>query len=198
LKKGIFHYQGKYPMDRKKLDTRLRPVDVSRYFDEKKLKESDVTVIACNDLVLSNDKIKGHVIQIARNTDYGCELKSCFWLNNVSEETVRLRMEHYLSDIGNLADFLKILIKNIKQVSEKPDICCKYCYSDDVVKNGKRKSGQYWLCRTCGHCFINNGALPKMKYPLETIIKAADEHLHGESMGMISAHHPINSFDIIA
>lgn len=185
LKKDIYLHQGKYLMDHKKMGTRLRPADPTKYFDVTRLKNSEFTIIACSDIVLPDDTVKGHVIQLARNTDYGCELKTCFWLNNVTESIVRLRLEHYFADIGNLADFLKILIKNIKQESNKPDICCKYCYDDDVVKNGKRKSGQYWRCNTCGHCFINNGALPKMKYPLELIVKAANEHLHGESLGRI-------------
>ena len=49
---------------------------------------------------------------------------------------------------------------------------CKFCNSHNIIKNGTFKGTQQWQCKRCGHAFHGNGALPKMRIPIEQIITA--------------------------
>jgi transposase-like protein len=62
---------------------------------------------------------------------------------------------------------------------------CKFCESYRVVKNGKRQGTQYWLCRDCGRGFVNNQALPKMKFPVDTVAAAVFQYYSGASLNEI-------------
>jgi len=172
-------------MDREIANIKLKLVEPAKYFDISRLKTNGMRVVMCGDNYFPDGAIAGHIVYIVRNTDYGCEMRSHFWINDCPEETAKTRMEHCITDMGDLADFLKVLIKTIKQNANIPDINCKFCYSDEVVKNGVRKSGQYWLCKCCGHHFISDNALPNMRYPTEIITKAVDDYVCGRSLSSI-------------
>jgi putative transposase len=63
---------------------------------------------------------------------------------------------------------------------------CKYCYSTVVVRNGRRENNtQYWLCTNCGHGFVDNRALPGMKYPIEALASAVSQFYSGARLGDI-------------
>jgi transposase-like protein len=62
---------------------------------------------------------------------------------------------------------------------------CKFCGSTDVVKNGHRKGTQYWLCRHCGHGFVNNATLPKSRFPIDMMSKALYDYFAGVSLNGI-------------
>jgi len=62
---------------------------------------------------------------------------------------------------------------------------CKFCQSRAVVKNGLRKGTQYWLCKNCGCGFVDNQALPKMKYPMDIIAKAVFDYYGGHSLNTV-------------
>ena len=63
---------------------------------------------------------------------------------------------------------------------------CKFCQSYAVVRNGRRKGTQYWLCKSCGRGFVDNKALPKMKYPMDIIADAVYDYYAGASLNKIS------------
>jgi transposase-like protein len=174
-------HPGKYLMQPQLDKTEFQSVDPSQYFDAEKLRNFKQGKVACFKMMASGH-IRGHNIHIIKNTDYGCVFKSYFWLNNCTEERAKVLLNHYIADTGNMAEYLPVFIKQIKQANYEDDIVCKFCYSDEVVKNGRRKGGQYWLCKNCGHCFINNGALPNMKYSFEVIAKAVSEYISGKSL----------------
>jgi len=68
----------------------------------------------------------------------------------------------------------------------KAGVRCKYCHSHQVVKNGLRNQTQYWLCKSCGHAFVNNLAIPKMKYPLNIVAQAVEDYYSGISLHNIA------------
>jgi transposase-like protein len=184
--KGIeAEYSGKYLMDQKISKYKFRLIDPAKYFDEDKLKENKSCSIICVDTFYSNETLSGHSVSIARNTEYGCEIRRHLWLDDCTEERARTRMEHTMTDMGNLANFLRITIENIKLMSGKPNVVCKVCHNDDVVKNGLRKNGQYWLCKSCGHCFLDNKALPSMKYPVDVVARAVNDYNLGKHLRLI-------------
>ena len=68
---------------------------------------------------------------------------------------------------------------------EETVIKCKFCNSTALVKNGHRKGIQYWTCKECGKSFVNDNALPKMKYPINIIADAVYDYYSGVSLNKI-------------
>lgn len=62
---------------------------------------------------------------------------------------------------------------------------CKFCGSTDVVRNGHRKGTQYWLCKTCGRGFVANQAVPKSRFPIDTVSSALYNYYAGMSLNAI-------------
>ncbi|MCJ7633622.1 DDE-type integrase/transposase/recombinase [Candidatus Bathyarchaeota archaeon] len=59
---------------------------------------------------------------------------------------------------------------------------CKYCGSDNVVKNGHIDEKQFYLCKSCGHKFIEPEAYPKMRTKGRVIATAIDLYFEGLSV----------------
>ena len=62
---------------------------------------------------------------------------------------------------------------------------CKFCGSDEVVKNGHRKGVQYWLCKHCGHGFVANKAVPRSRFPTDIVARAVYNYYAGMSLNAI-------------
>ncbi len=77
------------------------------------------------------------------------------------------------------------VIKAMDNLRQMDMVSCKYCGSQAVVRNGKRRDTQYWLCKDCGHGFVGNEALPKGKYPMDIIAKAVYDYYAGVSLNNI-------------
>jgi putative transposase len=74
----------------------------------------------------------------------------------------------------------------INELSQSQPIKCKFCRSAAVVRNGRRENNaQYWLCTNCGHGFIDNSALPGMKYSMEAVTSAVNQYFNGAPIGDI-------------
>lgn len=59
---------------------------------------------------------------------------------------------------------------------------CKYCDSESIVRNGHKNGVQQWLCRDCGHQFLENGNYVKMRTEPEIISAAIDLYFDGLSV----------------
>ena len=64
-------------------------------------------------------------------------------------------------------------------------IKCKFCGSGDVVRYGKSKDLQLYLCRKCGRKGTDNKALPGMKIPPQVIGAALSMFYEGLSFSAI-------------
>jgi transposase-like protein len=84
-----------------------------------------------------------------------------------------------------LPGFEQNMIVEANKSKNRAGVKCKFCHSCEVVKNGLRNNTQYWLCKSCGHAFVNNQALPKMKYPVEIVAKSVDDFYNGTSLHKI-------------
>jgi putative transposase len=76
----------------------------------------------------------------------------------------------------------------LEQVSytETCTVRCKFCGSNDVVKNGVRTGNiQYYLCHDCKRTFAGNNALEGMKYPPDRIATAITLFYDGLSIDKI-------------
>jgi putative transposase len=62
---------------------------------------------------------------------------------------------------------------------------CKFCGSHNVVKNGHRKSTQYWLCRACNRGFVANNALVRGKFSTDEVSDAVGMYFRGMSLNEI-------------
>lgn len=59
---------------------------------------------------------------------------------------------------------------------------CKYCHSENVVKNGKVKGKQVFKCKDCGKRFIKNGKFAKMRTDKNIIVAAINLYYDGLSL----------------
>ena len=58
---------------------------------------------------------------------------------------------------------------------------CKYCDSEHVVKHGKVGDKQRYLCKDCGHKFIEGSEFPKMRTEARIISSSVDFYFEGLS-----------------
>jgi len=62
---------------------------------------------------------------------------------------------------------------------------CKYCGSENVVKNGKVRGDQQFRCKVCSHQFIEGSDFPKMRTESRIISTAIDLYFEGLSVRKI-------------
>jgi len=70
--------------------------------------------------------------------------------------------------------------------TETGRVGCKFCKSHKVVKNGKRGQKQLYLCKECGHQFIDNGCFPRMRTHAKAISAALEAYFDGLSLSKIT------------
>ena len=67
------------------LDGKIRFVEPSIFFDTSRFEEANVGTVICGDgYGLEMDKQVGQIIHFVRNTDFGCEMRSRFWILDAS------------------------------------------------------------------------------------------------------------------
>jgi len=59
---------------------------------------------------------------------------------------------------------------------------CKYCGSENVVKNGKIREKQSYLCKNCGYRFYLDGKFVRMKTDRNIIVSALNLYYDGLSL----------------
>ncbi len=102
---GASHY-GEEFLAGEVLKFRVKFDDPAKFFDTSKFKEAKVGGVICGEGFLADGTPDGRVIHLARDTDYGCEMRSRFWIYKGTEAIGKGHMEHCISEMGNLADFL--------------------------------------------------------------------------------------------
>jgi ribosomal protein L37AE/L43A len=176
---------GRHMMEGKLLKFKTVTIDPSQIFDISKVREAGVSAVVCVKSFMPDGTYGGCIIHLVRDTDYGCEVRSRFWMNNDTEETARVRLEHCICDMGILADSLKNVAREWEELDRGAKTSCKFCHSNAVVKNGLRKYTQYWICKNCGRGFVDNQALPRMKYPYDVMKEAVFDYCTGKSLNDI-------------
>jgi transposase-like protein len=173
---------GKSIIEGKLLKYRAEFEDPSLIFDPVKLSNAGVSSVTSVKSYRPDGTLQGRIVHVVRDTDYGCEMRSRFWFDSDTEEDARIKMEHYISEHSYLADSLKKLIEEWQQLDRGALVSCKFCHSNEVVKNGLRRNTQYWLCKNCGRGFVDNKSLPKMKYSFDIVGKAVFDYCGGKSL----------------
>ena len=92
--------------------------------------------------------------------------------------------KRYQDNINGLLDALGDYMNR----AEITETRCKFCGSTEIVKNGSRKGRQYWLCKRCGKGFVDNKAIPGMRYPTENIGSALWQFYTGASLNDIRGY----------
>ena len=86
----------------------------------------------------------------------------------------------------NLVKAAKVLEDIVQmRIDMETGRCCKFCGSTNIVRNGTRQGTQYWLCRNCNRGFVDNDALPRMRYPIKAIASAVYQYYAGLSLNEI-------------
>ena len=65
------------------------------------------------------------------------------------------------------------------------EIACKYCGSENIVKDGTNVGEQYYLCRSCNKRFNLKDALVHMKTPVSAVAAAVSMYYKGMSINSI-------------
>jgi transposase-like protein len=182
IKNGFF---GRNILEGKLLNYKVVSEDPSQIFEIPALIKAGITMVFYAKSYLPDGKPEGRIIHLARDTNYGCEMRSRFWLYNAPEESAQIRLEHYISEHGYLADSLKKFIEEYLKLSHNRVVNCKFCASNNVIKNGSRAGTQYWRCKECGRGFVDNTCLPKMKYSFNIVGKAVYDYCNGKSISDI-------------
>jgi putative transposase len=63
-----------------------------------------------------------------------------------------------------------------------PELKCKYCRSEKVIKYGKHKDVQYHYCKDCRHKFAGTDTIPKMQYSTSKVADAINMFYEGMSL----------------
>ena len=105
------HYVGTSHIIKKKLhgdviQLRIHYHDPCEFLDMAKLEKARAGAVICANIYDFQKVPQGRVIHIIRDLDFGCEMRSRFWLFKASEAESRALMEHCIEEMGNLADFL--------------------------------------------------------------------------------------------
>jgi putative transposase len=66
------------------------------------------------------------------------------------------------------------------------NVTCKYCRSDHIVKYGKYKEVQRYLCKVCNRKFARTDTIPKMQYSTPKIADALSMFYGGMSLNDIT------------
>jgi len=64
-------------------------------------------------------------------------------------------------------------------------VICKYCQSENVVKHGKKGDKQRYLCKECGHKFVDGSDFPRMRTESHIISTSIDFYFEGLSVRKI-------------
>ena len=90
----------------------------SELFDTSRFKEARVGAVVWGNVGLLEEKVQiGNLMHFIRETDYGCEMRSRFWLFDTPDKLGAGLMQHCIEEMGNLADLLPDLYK--KEISKK-------------------------------------------------------------------------------
>ncbi len=88
------------------LKFRIQFHDPSQFFDTSRFKEANVGSVICGSSYSPEGAAYGRGIHLLRDTDFGCEMRSRFWLFEVPDVAGLGLMMHCMEEMGNLADFL--------------------------------------------------------------------------------------------
>jgi hypothetical protein len=91
----------------------------SEFLDGSRFDEAEVGAAICANVYDLEKVPQGRIIHIVRDTDYGCEMRSRFWLFKTSEAVIQEVMQHCMEEMGNLADFLPDLYAREKGFTER-------------------------------------------------------------------------------
>jgi len=88
------------------LKARIQFRDPAEFFDTSRFKEAKVGAVICANAYDLEEVPHGRIIHFVRDTDFGCEMRSRFWLFQAPDVAGMGLMVHCIEEMGNLADFL--------------------------------------------------------------------------------------------
>lgn len=93
--------------------------DPFEFLDTTRFELNGSAVAICANVYDMDRYPKGRVIHVVRDSSFGCEMRSRFWLFRASETQGRRCMHHCIEQMWNLADFLPGLYSE-KTADNKP------------------------------------------------------------------------------
>jgi hypothetical protein len=85
--------------------------DPSEFLDTSKFEGANVGAAICANAYDLEKVPYGRIIHFVRDTDFGCEMRSRFWLFHATGMEAMRLIQHCMEEMGHLADFLPDLYK---------------------------------------------------------------------------------------
>jgi hypothetical protein len=86
--------------------------DPTDFFNISKSEYKNIDTAICANVYDLDKVLLGRIIHLVRDTDFGCEMRSRYWLNKCHETEALWTMQHCIEEMGNLADFLTELYRH--------------------------------------------------------------------------------------
>lgn len=99
-------YRVKKKLGERIIILRIHFHEPSDFLDTSKVEGGGASTFICANAYDLDKVPKGRIIHSIRDTSYGCEMRSRFWLIKASETECMDLMQHCIEEMGNLADFL--------------------------------------------------------------------------------------------
>ena len=81
-------------------------METADHFDTSTFAEARVGAVICGNAQRPDGTPDGRVIHFIQDTDFGCEMRSRFWLYDAPDVAGPGVMAHCLTEMGTMADFL--------------------------------------------------------------------------------------------
>lgn len=82
-------------------------VEPKKLLDTSRFAEAKIGAAVCGRVGLLDQDVRlGYLLHLVRETEFGCEMRSRFWLEKAPDELGRGLLKHCLEEMGNLAELL--------------------------------------------------------------------------------------------
>jgi hypothetical protein len=94
----------------KVIKIRIKFEDPLKYFEASRLAAANLENITCATIYTPDYKtVVSRLVQAVRKTDFGCEMRQRFWQEVGGAEGARGIMEHSISEMGRLSEYLPVI-----------------------------------------------------------------------------------------
>lgn len=76
-------------------------------------------------------------------------------------------------------------MEEVVVLASSPKPSCKHCHSSRTARGGMAHGKQRYSCKGCKRTFLDNGAAPGMRYPMQVVASALEQFYGAASLHLI-------------
>jgi len=93
-----------------------------------------------------------------------------------------------MAEKNSIRKELRSWMRKFMDMGKNSELVCQWCGSHRLVKYGRSKTKQIYLCRSCGRTFTDNAAMPLMRTPSIEVGGALSAYYRGMSLKLVGEH----------